>query len=226
MNRIRTQYFNEHKANGSDGNKIIHTFNIPFIDYDVPITSDGWEQARITGEYLRTKEISFAITSPMVRTRQTLEGVINSWESKPKIIINELIKEVNAGERYKVTSALFEQMFPGELAKKNKDRYNYRPPNGESYADVLLRVFPAAQEILKQAEQENLLVVSHGTCIRILRQIIENLTPNQFLALPENDEPRNCSITHYVVQNRNATLQSYNICHYIPKVLRTAYVDE
>ncbi len=214
LNRIKADYYNAHKASGRDGDEFFHTFGIAYTDEAIPLTEAGWEQAQQIGVYFRTQNIDLAIVSPHTRTRQTYEGITRDWEKKPECVIDHRIKEINVGARHGLTTALFGHNYPGELEKKKKDKYNYRPPHGESYADVYARVFPAAQDIKKAAEHENVLVVAHGTSIRLLRQALEGLTQEEILALPERDEPRNCSITHYLLHKGRLQLQEYNKIRY------------
>ena len=218
LNRMKLDYYNAHKASGRDGDALVHTFDIPYTDEAIPLTAAGWEQARQIGLYLRTKEIGLAVVSPHLRTRQTYEGITKDWVRKPELVLDHRIKEINVGVRHGLTTALFEQKYPGEVEKKKKDKYNYRPPHGESYADVYARIHPAAHVIVLAARQHNVLVVAHGTSIKMLRKALEGLTQEEVLALPERDEPRNCSITHYQVHNnpygRMLELKEYNAIKY------------
>jgi len=61
-------------------------------DDERPLTDDGEKQARLVGAGLRERGIAFdkLVTSPLLRAKQTAEGMLRDWpEPKPELVICE-----------------------------------------------------------------------------------------------------------------------------------------
>ncbi|MBI4450375.1 histidine phosphatase family protein [Candidatus Woesearchaeota archaeon] len=215
LNAMKERFYKDWQDKGINGDNLDCVFDCPWQEEDIPLTLKGWDQAAQTGAYLADKGITIAVVSPFMRTLQTLEAILSTWRTRPRIIVDPRIREINVGARHGLTNAAFEARYPGELARKRLDKYNWRPPNGESYADLHPRIVPAAQDVLQLAQSANVLVVTHGTSTRILRQVFENQTPAEVIALPKADEPINCGVTTYELVSGAPQLLSYNVRHYL-----------
>ena len=55
--------------------------------------------------------------------------------------------------------------YPDEFNTRNEDKFFYRYPRGESYADLVARLEPVIMELERQG---NVLVVSHQAVLRCL----------------------------------------------------------
>ena len=99
------------------------------------------------------------------------------------------LQEIDHGDMSGMTNEEIELVFPGELARRSHDKYLWRFPDGESYADADLR---AASALRQMAESGRLrpLVVSHEM---IGRMLLRNL-----LVL-EPEEALNLGLTHRVI---------------------------
>ena len=82
------------------------------------------------------------------------------------------------------------------------DRWNTRPPSGESYADVNCRV----SEWYKEVEfAKTTLVICHGLTSRVLRGIYMGLTHQEVLVLQNHmmvfqTQPWNCFLYNLVTR--------------------------
>jgi probable phosphoglycerate mutase len=52
-------------------------------------------------------------------------------------------------------------LFPREYEQRGADLVGYRPPGGESFADLAARVWPAFEEVVRH-KSGNLLIVGHA----------------------------------------------------------------
>lgn len=98
-------------------------------------------------------------TSLLRRTIQTVAGIDapkEHWKA-----LNELDAGVCEGLTYKE----IEERFPEEFAARDKDKYHYRYPGGESYQDLVTRLEPVIMELERK---ENVLVVCHQAIARCL----------------------------------------------------------
>ena len=62
-------------------------------------------------------------------------------------------------------------------------KFWYRPPGGESWADVALRVRHVLRDLRADYDDERLLVVSHDVPILLMHYVVESLTPRDAVAL-------------------------------------------
>lgn len=128
---------------------------------DCNITEEGKEMARKNFNF-NANDFSIYYCSPLKRTFQTLEAVIPDQEP----IIDERIIERDFGDwegkPYSIISDAETEMYiQGKI----------QPPNGESYQEVERRVKSFVEELFNKHENENILIVSHATILRMVRDI-------------------------------------------------------
>lgn len=58
-----------------------------------------------------------------------------------------------------------EAKYPEEFSNRDKDKFHYRYPRGESYEDLVARLEPVIMELERQ---KNVLVVGHQAVLRCL----------------------------------------------------------
>lgn len=63
------------------------------------------------------------------------------------------------------TYAMIKREYPEQFAARDKDKFAYRYPRGESYEDLVARLEPVIMELERQG---NVLVVSHQAVFRCL----------------------------------------------------------
>lgn len=98
-------------------------------------------------------------TSLLRRTVQTASGIDapkDHWKA---------LNELDAGVCEGLTYSEIEERFPDEFAARDKDKYHYRYPGGESYQDLVARLEPVIMELEKR---EVVLVVCHQAIARCL----------------------------------------------------------
>ncbi len=86
------------------------------------------------------------------------------------------------GDMAGMTNEEIERAFPGELARRSLDKYQWRFPNGESYADADLRAASALCQVAESGSSRPLLV-THEMIARMLLRNLLTLEPKEALTL-------------------------------------------
>lgn len=104
---------------------------------------------------------------------------------------DERLRDRELGVLEMLPKAAIEAKHPEEAARRRKmGELYYRPPGGESWADVALRVRSVLRDICAEEAGRPVLLVAHDCTVLMLRYALDRLTEAQLTAL----EPvRNCS---------------------------------
>jgi broad specificity phosphatase PhoE len=137
---------------------------------DSPLTEAGLGQARALARALSTLAIDAIFVSPLGRAVATAE-VCAQWLALPVRTLDELA-ELDHGAMAGLTSAQIERRYPGELGRRANDKYEWRFPGGESYADADRRCTTALARIAAFGSRSPVLI-SHEMIGRMLmRQLL------------------------------------------------------
>ncbi|HZN04145.1 MAG TPA: histidine phosphatase family protein [Candidatus Polarisedimenticolia bacterium] len=169
-------------------------------DADVRLTSEGERQAREAGRYLREEHGRFdaAYISPYRRTRDTADFAIAALDPAPVKVIEERLRERDFGLIESLTRHGFKTLHPGEWERRKLvGKYYYRPPGGESYPDVNLRVHSFLGTLVREHPGQRVLVVTHSVVVLAFRRLIERLGEEEVLDLDRSNEPKNASLSIY-----------------------------
>jgi broad specificity phosphatase PhoE len=170
-------------------------------DVDVPLTERGRAQAVATGKAL-SKMFQFdrMFVSPYVRTHQTADIVSQQFASAIPQTVEERIREIEFGTLDGLTKAGINTHYPSEWERKQRlGKYWYRPPGGESYPDVALRVHSFLGTITREYSQRSVLVICHAVIVLLFRKLIERLSDAELLGIDGDiaQDVWNCSVSHY-----------------------------
>jgi broad specificity phosphatase PhoE len=81
------------------------------------------------------------VSSPLLRARGTMKLLRSELGLDPKAYaIDERLAEISYGEWEGFTLAEIQARDPGVLQRREQDKWNFRPPGGESYREVAERV--------------------------------------------------------------------------------------
>ena len=95
-------------------------------------------------------------------------------------------------------------------------KFYHRPPGGESWADVILRLRSMLNTINLHYSDRRVLVVCHQVVVLCLRYLLENMTEDQILAIDATADVANCGLTEYRYDPAHGrrgglVLHSYNV---------------
>lgn len=132
---------------------------------DVPLTDAGLRQAHNWSKELRSTNLERIYASDLQRCRLTAE--ILAQDRDQSVDLLPQLREISLGEWDGLSRHEVEERFPGEWGKRGADLAGYRPPAGESFADLQARVVPAFLGIIEQA-QSDVLIVTHAGVNRVI----------------------------------------------------------
>ena len=156
------------------GESMANTENVFYGRYNSPLSEHGWEQARAVHEKLKNIHVQRVYTSPLQRAIDTGRTVAEGMHI-PHIVDERLI-ECSVGEWEMTPASEIFGKYP-ELRTKNRHKWaSFKCPGGECGADVVERVRPFAEEIIKA--NENVLIAAHLGSIRALMVCFLGLSPD------------------------------------------------
>ncbi|HET6742501.1 MAG TPA: histidine phosphatase family protein [Kribbella sp.] len=136
---------------------------------DSPLTPRGSDQARRNAQLLSAEGIDAVFSSPLGRAHRT--ATIIGTELGLGIRLVDELAEIDHGLWSGLTAAEIDARWPGQRAVRERDKYAFRFPEGESYADGAVRAGRVLAEIARTGVQRPL-VVSHEMIGRmLLRQL-------------------------------------------------------
>jgi broad specificity phosphatase PhoE len=162
----------------------------------------GKQQAEAAGHWFaalpENEKPEILLSSPYVRARQTAETICDAGGlaggAKPTII-DERLREREFGIFDGLTSIGIRERFPTEASHRTKmGKFYHRPPGGESWADVILRLRSVLNTINLHYADRRVLVVCHQVVVLCMRYILEELSEGQILAIDKQAEILNCGI--------------------------------
>jgi broad specificity phosphatase PhoE/predicted kinase len=134
------------------------------IGGDTELSARGLEYAgslaKLMTEQGATGEGMVVWTSTLRRTVQTAKPLVAepvAWRA---------LDEIDAGICDAMTYAEIKDQLPEEYAARAADKFRYRYPRGESYADVIQRLEPVIVELERQ--RVPVLVIAHQAVVRAL----------------------------------------------------------
>lgn len=172
----------------------------------VRLVAAGKDQARAAGKYLIENDLCkfvWCTTSPHIRAMETA-GELNLPDAKWHIDIALRERELGdlEGLPYGKLCGKIE-----EMDKRKKSQFYWRPPGGESIADVYMRVEQFMRKITDMRTAGRVLAVSHGDAVWAFRMLLENMTISEWTELRASKDPKdrinNGQIIHYSSVNPN-----------------------
>lgn len=185
-----------------------HEIDIDLRDVDVPLSELGRKQAEAAGRWFaalpREERPELILSSPYVRAKQTAEIICRAGAlagAPAHTIVDERLREREFGIFDRLTTAGIRQKFPQEAAHRRLlGKFYHRPPGGESWADVILRLRSMLNTINLHYCDRRVLVVCHQVVVLCFRYILEELDEHKILAIDKQADVLNCGICAYDFQ--------------------------
>jgi 2,3-bisphosphoglycerate-dependent phosphoglycerate mutase len=173
-------------------------------DPDVPLSDLGRDQSRALGKWfgaLPGGQPVVVLVSPYVRTRETAALIARAagMPIEPgRFVADERLREKELGILDLLTEAGIAAHQPEQARfRRMLGKFYHRPPGGESWCDVILRLRSLMDTISLHYAGCRLLVVTHQVVILCLRYLLEGLSEEQLLAIDRDGAVANCSVTEY-----------------------------
>lgn len=174
-------------------------------DIDVPLSELGRRQATALGHWFgelpHDRRPDVLLCSPYVRARETARLLRESAavpEDQLWLRVDERLREKEFGVLDRLTRFGIRQKYP-ELSDQrvHVGKFYFRPPGGESWCDVILRLRSLLEMVTREHGGERVLVVAHQVIVNCMRYLVECLDEEQILAIDRRADVPNCGVTSY-----------------------------
>ena len=180
--------------------------DIDIRDVDVPLSLLGEEQSRTLGRWFAMmapdQRPDVVLTSPYLRAVQTAELLRTENGLAPglsKFVTDERLREKEFGILDRLTRLGIEQRHADQAGfRRFLGKFYHRPPGGESWCDVILRLRSVLDTVSLHYGGKRVLVVGHQVVVLCLRYLLENLDEKTILAIDAAGDVANCGVTEYV----------------------------
>jgi broad specificity phosphatase PhoE len=175
---------------------------IDWRDADTPLSDHGRAQAEALGAWLaeRPTAVREVWSSPYVRARDTAQIALSTAGLRHQIRLDERLRDRELGVLDRLTSVGIKQRHADEAARRHTlGKLYYRPPGGESWADVALRLRSFLHDVEGQPGRTgSALIASHDAVILLFRYVLEGLDEPTLLELAATSSVGNASVTRLV----------------------------
>ena len=172
-------------------------------DADTPLSDLGREQSAALADWFARREPTerpdVLMCSQFVRARETCNHVASALDlDQREIHVEELLREKEFGILDRHTSHGIIARFP-ELAEQRAlvGKFYFRPPGGESWCDVILRVRSIVEVLRRDHVGDRVLIVAHQVIVNSFRYLLECMDEARMLAVDRERDVPNCGVTEY-----------------------------
>lgn len=168
-------------------------------DADVPLSSTGEEQAKAVRRWLAGSSTALpdaVVVSPYLRARQTAELALHDLDLTPTL--DERLRDRELGVLDLLTRTGVQARMPEESQRRDRlGKFYYRPPGGESWADVLLRLRSLLRDIDEDRPGERVLLFAHDATVSMIRYLLEGMDEQTLMESTREAPIANCSISSW-----------------------------
>jgi broad specificity phosphatase PhoE len=195
-----------------DGAEVI---DIPERDADVPLSVTGREQAgalrSVFAEMLADLRPEAAVVSPYLRARQTAGAALA--DLPVPIRVDERLRDRELGVLDLLTTQGVAARQPDEERRRARlGKFYYRPPGGESWADVLLRL----RSLLSDLRSSRIVLFAHEATVLLIRYLVEGLDEPALMEIARNTTVANCSISSWRRRDGMLVPETFNDVSHLP----------
>lgn len=183
----------------------LHAIEISGRDVDVPLSPLGRRQSTAVGRWFAAMPSAarpnVIMTSPHARASETATLIAEAAGLEPaaaRPVIDERLRERELGMLNRLTRAGVAATFPEQAAlRATIGKFYFRPPSGESWCDVLLRLRSVLADVQLRHRDDRVLVVAHQVIVLCFRYLLEGLDEARVLAIDAENDVANCGVTSY-----------------------------
>jgi len=179
---------------------------------DLELTEEGRIQAKKLAERLKNHNIEIIFVSPLKRARQTAEEIIK-FHPEAEVIVDDDLKEINFGILEGLSREEIKEKYNDIFEEREKDKFNYRIPNGESHADVEKRALRVLEKVLKTKKDS--IIVAHGTLNTLF---FKNLLKKSHEEIKKH-EYNNTSVSIFNIKRNDVFVEEFNSDRHLNKTI-------
>jgi len=173
-------------------------------DVDVPLSELGVRQSQALAGWFASlgpdRQPTVVLHSPYVRAAQTADLVMAGMQREELVALHadERLREKEFGILDRLTVRGIAEQFP-ELHEQRRHvgKFYFRPPGGESWCDVILRLRSVLDTITREYARERVLIVGHQVIVNCFRYLLERMDEATILEQDRAGDVPNCSVTSY-----------------------------
>ena len=174
-------------------------------DIDVPLSPLGEQQSTALGQWFgdlpRDQQPNVVLCSPYVRARATARLILEAAGISPDSHIlhsDERLREKEFGILDRLTTFGIRERHPELSAQRSHvGKFYFRPPGGESWCDVILRLRSVIDTMTREYRRERVLIVAHQVIVNCFRYLLERMNEAQILELDRIADVPNCGVMQY-----------------------------
>jgi probable phosphoglycerate mutase len=188
------------------------TIDVAERDADVPLSDKGLEQARALGAWVGdlglAADADTAGTgtgtgtrtafwcSPYLRARQTIGTALDEAGVDATVRVDERLRDRELGVLDLLTRRGVQALHPDEEARRQRlGKFYHRPPGGESWADVALRVRSLVRELEALPDTDRVVIAAHDAVIMLVVYVCTGLSEADLLEFARSNTVTNASVT-------------------------------
>jgi phosphoserine phosphatase len=196
------------------------------------LTEKGWDTARQNGRVLGHQAIAAVYSSPLQRTRQTAEAIVETLPNALPILVDEVLREIDLPNWQGLSyNHVREQDSVAYRCWRDRPhefqiQQEQEEPDGSLVRRVQTTTYPVLdlyerarqfwQKTLPQHPTDTILIVSHGGTIRALISTALGIPPSAFHQMQQS----NCGMSVLEFQpDGTAHLTALNVTHQIGESL-------
>jgi probable phosphoglycerate mutase len=128
---------------------------------DPPLNERGLEQADLWRRELANEEFERICCSDLIRSHKTAEIIAGDQPQRLRVVPK--LREIDLGAWDGLLMSEVQDRFPLEWKRRGEDLTGFRPPGGESFADLQGRIVPQFDDLLASTSGQVLVVGHAGT---------------------------------------------------------------
>jgi broad specificity phosphatase PhoE len=146
------------------------------------------------------------LCSPYLRAQETARLIAYAAGlSHPavRLRIDERLREKEFGILDRLTKFGIQQKHP-ELDEQrlHVGKFYFRPPGGESWCDVILRLRSLLKMTTREYADRRVLIVAHQVIVNCMRYLLEHMDEREILDIDRQGDVPNCGVTSYRAARR------------------------
>jgi broad specificity phosphatase PhoE len=177
--------------------------DLAWRDIDVPLSPLGVAQSEALGDWFSTlaadQQPEIILCSPYLRAKETARLIAERGHlADATLRIDERLREKEFGILDRLTKLGIHQKHP-ELNEQrvHVGKFYFRPPGGESWCDVILRLRSLLEMVTREYAGRRVLVVAHQVIVNCMRYLLEHMDEQQILDIDRRGDVPNCAVTSY-----------------------------
>lgn len=174
-------------------------------EMEVPLSERGVIQSEALGRWFARQapeqRPEVVLSSPFLRARHTADLIRAGGGVAPNTAptsLDERLREREFGILDRLTRAGIEKFHPEQAGLRSSiGKFYHRPPGGESWCDVILRLRSVLDTLSLHYATRRVLIVTHEVVVMCFRYLIEELDEARILEIDRRGDIVNCGVTEY-----------------------------